>query len=101
MVFILLASFTLIAQTGSIEGIATDSKNKETLPGVMVTIEGTTIGAAADIDGHFIIPNVKPGRYKVKASYISYNPVILEDVKVEAGKTTTISIVSFRKYSIS
>ena len=43
------------AQTGSIEGIATDKKNKETLPGVMITIEGTTFGASADFNGHFII----------------------------------------------
>jgi hypothetical protein len=93
LIFVFLASFTAMAQTGSIEGVATDNKNKETLPGVMVTIEGTTIGTAADIDGHFNISNVKPGRYRVKASYISYNPVILEDVKVEAGKITTLSIV--------
>jgi len=92
LVIILLASIACLAQTGSIEGVATDKKNKEVLPGVTVTIDGTTIGTAADFDGHFVIPNVKPGKYKVKASYISYNPVILEDVTVTAEKTTNISI---------
>lgn len=80
----------IIAQTGSIEGIATDKKNKETLPGVMITIEGTTIGASADFNGHFIITNVKPGKYKLKASYISYAPINFDAVIVEVNKTTKL-----------
>jgi hypothetical protein len=91
---LLILSFPVagFAQTGKIEGIATDKKSKETLPGVMVTIDGTTIGAMADIEGHFLIPNVKPGKYKIKASYISYSPFIIEDVTVVADKTTNISV---------
>ena len=81
-----------LAQTGSIEGVVTDSNSKEALPGVAVTIEGTTTGTSADIEGHFQIPNVKPGKYRVKASFISYNPFLAEDIKVEAGKTTKLSI---------
>jgi TonB-dependent receptor len=89
---LLSVSIVGLSQTGTIEGTATDKKSNETLPGVTVTIEGTTIGAAADFDGHFIIPNVKPGKYKLKASYISYNPVFVENVAVNADKTTNISI---------
>ncbi|MBK9391050.1 MAG: carboxypeptidase-like regulatory domain-containing protein [Bacteroidetes bacterium] len=90
---LLLSSTLLIAQTGSIDGKATDKKTNEALIGVMVTIDGTTMGAAADLDGHFVIPNVKPGKYKVRASYISYDPIIFEDVVVAAGKTTTLPVV--------
>jgi hypothetical protein len=82
---------TGLAQTGSIEGTATDKKNKEALPGVTIMIDGTSLGASADINGHFIITNIKPGRYRVKASSISYNVALLEDVKVDADKTTHIS----------
>lgn len=85
-------SVTGLAQTGSIEGTAIDKNSKEVLPGVTVIIDGTTIGTAADFDGHFLISNIKPGRYRVKASYISYNPVIIEDVSVDAEKTTNLSI---------
>ncbi len=95
LIIVIAATVSAIAQTvstGSIEGVATDKKNKESLPGVMVTLEGTTIGSSADIDGHFLITNLKPGKYRVKASYISYNTIILEDVRVEAGKTTTLPI---------
>jgi TonB-dependent receptor len=93
LIIMLSTSAAVFAQTGSIEGIASDKKSKEVLPGVMIIIDGTTIGAMADFNGHFVIANVKPGKYKIKASYISYNPVLLEDVKVEAGKTINLSIL--------
>ena len=89
---ILSAWSTGMAQTGSIEGVATDNKSKEVLPGVTITIDGTTIGTIADFNGHFILQNLKPGIYKIKASSISYNPVLVEDVNVITGKTVNISI---------
>lgn len=87
----ILMEYTGFAQTGSIEGVATNKKNKEVLPGVTVMIDGTSQGASADINGHFLITNIKPGKYRVKASYISYNSGLLDDVKVDADKTTHIS----------
>jgi len=89
---ILITSIVSHAQTGSIEGVATDKKNKEALPGVTITLEGTSIGASADINGHFLISNLKPGNYKVKASYVSYNTIFLDGVRVDAGKIAKISV---------
>jgi hypothetical protein len=93
LLLILTVSYTAIGQTGSIDGVVKDRSTKEVLPGVTLTIEGTAIGAAADAEGHFLISNVKPGTYKVKASYISYSPQVIENVKVESGKTTTVSFL--------
>jgi TonB-dependent receptor len=92
---LIMLSFSVTghAQTGSIEGVVTDKNSKEALPGVTVTIDGTTTGTSADIDGHFLIPKLKPGRYTLKVSYIGYNPATIEDVKVSAGKSTNIPIV--------
>jgi hypothetical protein len=88
---ILIASYTGICQTGSVEGILTDKNSNEVLIGATVQIEGTTTGTTTDINGHFLISNLKPGKYKVKASYISYNPEIIENVSIVGGKTTKIS----------
>ena len=93
-IFIMVSSIAAgLAQTGSIEGVVTDQNSKEVLPGVTVTIDGTTTGTSADTDGHFLIPKLKPGRYRLKISYIGYNPEIIEDVKVDAGKSTKLPIV--------
>ena len=93
LLLIIISSYTLMAQTGSIEGVVKDRSTKEVLPGVTITLEGTTIGAAADVNGHFVIQNLKPGNYRVKASYISYSPLLMENVKVEAGKATNLSFL--------
>jgi hypothetical protein len=93
MSLIFSSVYTLTGQTGIIEGIATDKKTGEVLPGVMVTLEGTTVGASASIDGKFIITNVKPGKYKVKASYISFDPVVFENIELTAGKTTSVPVI--------
>lgn len=67
----LIAACTVRAQHTQISGIVTDSLTGETLPYASVKLKGTTIGGAADGDGHFSfhIPN-KPGT--VEISYVGY-----------------------------
>ncbi len=62
---------TLFAQSGSISGTITDDKGNG-LAGANVTVEGTSLGAAAATDGSYSISSVPPGRYTVTASYIGY-----------------------------
>jgi outer membrane receptor for ferrienterochelin and colicin len=78
------------AATGGIEGVVFDKKSGETLVGAQVIIEGTTTGSVTDFDGHFIIPGIKPGTYKIRVSYISYNPLLIEGVVVVADKKTEL-----------
>ena len=47
-------------QTEHCSGLVTDSKG-EALIGVAVSVKGTTIGASTDLDGKFILDNVKEG----------------------------------------
>ena len=42
------------------------------LLGASVMLVGTSMGAAADIKGKYIIPNVLPGNYTIKVVYIGY-----------------------------
>lgn len=45
------------------------------LPGVNVSISGTSIGAATDLDGRFQLSNLQPGLITVKISYLGYETV--------------------------
>jgi outer membrane receptor protein involved in Fe transport len=76
--------------TGKIAGIIKDKDTGERLPGVAVTIMGTTMGAAANEKGEYFILNVPPGVYKLKASLIGYTPVEVDQVQVSLDLTTTI-----------
>jgi len=77
-------------QTGTIEGYVSDKASSESLIGTTIMIEGTTLGTTSDIDGRFTLKNIKPGVYNLKVSYISYNTKVIEKVRVEAGKTSSI-----------
>ena len=68
--FIVQAAFA--QGTGTIKGIIFDETTKEALIGANVLVEGTSIGAATDLDGKFILRFVPPGSQKLTASYIGY-----------------------------
>jgi outer membrane receptor for ferrienterochelin and colicin len=83
-------NFTFAGTTGKIAGKVTDSQTGEALPFVNIIIEGTNLGAATDIDGHYVILNIPPGKYNVKAQYIGYQSVVVENVSVSIDLTTTL-----------
>ncbi len=87
-----LSNTSMVAQTGSIEGKITDKANSEPLIGTTVQVDGTNVGTATDLNGYFVIKNLKEGKYKLKISYVSYNTRIIENVRVESGKTTNLNI---------
>lgn len=90
-VFSLVAVFSM-AQNGSITGKVLDAKTSEPIIGANVVIEGTTVGAATDLEGGFRINSVKPGTYTIVVSFITYKTQTLTDVVVESGKVTSLEI---------
>ena len=55
---IVLCSVNLFAgETGKISGYITDKSTGEPLIGANIIVEGTYLGAAADIDGYYFIIN--------------------------------------------
>lgn len=75
---------------GIISGTAVNSVTREPLAGVNVTLIGTTIGAATDLDGKFTIKDVFPGTYSVRASVLGYSPVVKSDIVVNPARPVTI-----------
>ena len=90
--FVLLTFSTgAIAQSGKINGFIKDSSG-EPLPGATVIIDGTQNGTAAEADGFYQILNVEPGTYTLKATYIGFSPLTIENVEVNVDQTTEINI---------
>lgn len=61
-------------------GEVIDKNTNETLVGVKVTIDGTDKVAYTDFDGKYRFDNLKPGKYKLTASYISYENSTVENI---------------------
>lgn len=91
-VLVLVVSGINFAQTGSIKGVVTDKKTKETIIGASVVISGTTNGVSTDLNGNFTISNLKPGTYSLSLSYISYKSKTIENIKVTAENASEIEV---------
>jgi outer membrane receptor protein involved in Fe transport len=82
----------MFAKNGSISGKVTDKSTSEELIGANVLIVGTMQGSSTDIDGHFEIKNLAPGKYKIRFSYISYQNIVVDDVIVKADENTKLDV---------
>ncbi|NVO02542.1 MAG: TonB-dependent receptor [Bacteroidetes bacterium] len=80
-----------ISQT--IKGKVVDKETQSPLPGAAIVVLNSNplIGAVSDIDGIFIIKNVPIGRYNLKISFISYEPVVINEVLVSSGKEIVLN----------
>ncbi len=86
----LCATAAFAGNTGKIAGVVKDSQTGEMLIGVNVVIEGTSMGAATNIDGFYAILNIPPGKYNLVASAVGFNKKTVAGVSVSIDLTTTI-----------
>jgi outer membrane receptor protein involved in Fe transport len=90
---ILLPCVLLMAgTTGKISGRVTDRSTGEGLVGANIVVTGTTLGAAADRDGNYVIINTSPGKYNVRVTLIGYASTTIKDVRVAADQTTVLDV---------
>lgn len=97
-IFILMFFFIVYARNiysqskGTISGYVRDEATGEAIIGANILIENTSIGAATDLNGKFIIKNVDEGIYSIKVSHIAYQQKIISSIKVENEKITELNI---------
>lgn len=93
LLFLFVFSVTIFAgQTGKISGKVVDAETGEAIIGANIVIEGTFLGAAADFDGYYFINNIPPGEYRIVASAVGYQKVVIQKVHVKIDLTTKLDI---------
>ena len=80
-----------LAQSGKLRGQITDQETGEPLIGANVIVVGTSYGAATDVNGEYIILNLFPNVYEVKASYIGYQAETISNVRINTDLTTELN----------
>src|SRR5690606_24434416 len=70
---IMMISGGLMAQDATLKGTVYDKETGETLPGATVSLVGTYIGTSTDMEGKYVLENIKPGDYSVKITFIGYS----------------------------
>ena len=97
------AEVTESPEMGNIRGRITDT-DKQVLPGATVMIEDLHTGVTSDINGYYSLPNLKPGTYKVKITYVGYSPKtytikvgkksVEQNITLDAGKELNEVVVT-------
>src|SRR5690606_12681196 len=92
-IFLLFFSITAVAQpTGVLTGVVKDKKTQELLPGVTISLEGTSLGTASDPDGSFRLADIPAKTYNIKAQAVNYNPQILYNIVITTGNAQVLTI---------
>lgn len=78
--------------TGKITGKVIDQKTSETLIGATVSIEGTTKGASTDVEGHYVLAGLTPGKYTIVIRYMGYQTKNVSDISVKGNGVTNLDI---------
>lgn len=90
VIFIISAS-SVLAENYKISGRVLDAKTNEPLIGVNILITQTKLGTVTDVNGNFILNNLKEGQYNLRFSYLGYS-TINKDIVVPSDEVENLEI---------
>jgi hypothetical protein len=94
LMLLLFFAFTgnaLRAQHVDVRGVVSDSSTGERIAYANVLLAGTARGAATNLTGFFLIPNVEPGAYELVVTAVGYRRRTMQ-ITVEQGSSTALRI---------
>jgi len=90
VLLMLAGALARAGNSGKIAGDVKDAQSGEAIVGASVQLQGTSMGAASNIDGYYVILNVPPGTYTLTVSGVGYNKKTVSNVQVSIDQTTTM-----------
>ncbi len=87
----LLTSAAPAQQSGRIVGVVTDAISGRPLDDAVITIVGSGITIATDVDGRFEFAAVSPGLIKVSAQMLGYLPITTPYYTILPDSTTEVN----------
>lgn len=89
--FLLIPMLTLFGQgKGTLTGRVLDGKTGEELIVANVLLEGTTMGAATDVQGKYVLKNIPAGTYTVIVSFVTSSPQKFTGIIINDGALVTV-----------
>ncbi|MBP7460355.1 MAG: TonB-dependent receptor [Candidatus Delongbacteria bacterium] len=90
LILFLVTGLSQAGQTGKIAGRVIDAETSEPLYGVNLMVEETSLGAATDLEGDYLIFNIPPGVYSLQVSMLGYQKVTMTSIRVSVDRTTRL-----------
>jgi outer membrane receptor protein involved in Fe transport len=85
-----IAGLTAHAQSVVISGLVTDKLTKQPIPGVGITVKGTTSGTATDANGRYSFSTTRTAPFTLVISFLGYTSVEREITGNTSGITTEL-----------
>lgn len=76
--------------TGIISGVVKSAEEGKPLSGANVIVVGTKLTTVTDASGYYVITNVPPGDYEVRAEMVGYGNGTTDRVQVSMDATATV-----------
>ncbi|AFL83492.1 outer membrane receptor protein [Belliella baltica DSM 15883] len=86
LISFLFISFNSIGQGGIIQGKVKNPVNNEPVPFANIIILDSEIGTVSDENGNYILEDIKPGLYNVRASFVGFKSKTVFEVQVSRAK---------------
>lgn len=85
---LLLTSFSGIAQFGTVRGFVYEKESGEPVIFTNVYFKGTSIGAATDVNGYFVISRIPPGSYTLLVTSMGHDSLQMP-LSIKANEVVT------------
>jgi hypothetical protein len=78
-------------EAGGVSGAVVNSWDGAPLPGVAITVRGTTLATQTDSGGRYELKQIPPGVQVLRFSKSAFASAVVTDVQVLAGQTTAVN----------
>ena len=82
MIILLMWANVSLAGNGRLSGYVRDAVTKAPIPDANIIIQETSLGAASQANGYFVIENIPEGTYEVTVKVIGYEEYTIVDVSI-------------------
>ncbi len=77
---------------GSLQGQILEAESNAPVSSAEVRLLGTELRARTDPEGRFVLLEVPPGTYALKANRVGYTQLVVNDIRVEPGRAESLSL---------
>jgi hypothetical protein len=88
---LILASLVCYGQQGVIKGTVVNRVSNEPIAFANITVQGTSLGVAANENGEYEITGLAPGQYNVQVSFVGFTPMIVYEVQVTNSRPAYVN----------
>ena len=79
-------------RSGRLTGTVIASATRQPVPGAVVTIPGTKLGASTDTAGHFTIDGIPVGTYTARVACVGFRASTSTDIVISTGHPVQLSV---------